>query len=69
MGGDIAGKTVVVLGAAYRGGVKETAVSGVFPLVQEIAARGGVPVVHDPMYTNQELEKLGFVPHAHWLAG
>ena len=31
--GDLAGATVVVLGAPYRGGVKETAFSGVFPTV------------------------------------
>ena len=31
--GGLAGARVVVLGAAYRGGVKETAFSGVFPLV------------------------------------
>jgi nucleotide sugar dehydrogenase len=55
-------RTVVVLGAAYRGGVKETAFSGVFPLVEAIETRGGLPVVHDPLYSDAELEALGLVP-------
>ena len=58
--GDLAGATVVVLGAAYRGGVKETAFSGVFPVVEALAARGAKVLVHDPMYTDDELGALGF---------
>ena len=58
----IQGRTIVILGAAYRGGVKETAFSGVFPLVEAVAARGGLPLVHDPLYTDSELEALGLVP-------
>ncbi|WP_134741168.1 nucleotide sugar dehydrogenase [Nocardioides sp. 503] len=61
--GDLAGAAVLVLGAAYRGGVKETAFSGVFPLVEELRARGATPYVSDPMYTEQELEALGLPPH------
>jgi nucleotide sugar dehydrogenase len=61
--GPLADQTVVVLGAAYRGGVKETAFSGVFPFVAELAARGATPRVHDPLYTTDELQQLGFQPH------
>ena len=40
--GDLTGAVVVVLGACYRGGVKETAFSGVFATVERAAqARGG----------------------------
>lgn len=60
--GDLSGLTVAVLGAAYRGGVKETAFSGVFPLVEELADRGAIPVVHDPLYSDNELEDLGLSP-------
>ena len=60
--GDLTGARVVVLGAAYRGGVKETAFSGVFAAVEAIKARGAEALVHDPMYTYEELENLGFVP-------
>jgi nucleotide sugar dehydrogenase len=58
--GDLAGARVAVLGAAYRGGVKETAFSGVFPVVAALRARGAEPLVHDPMYDDTELESLGF---------
>ena len=57
--GDLQNKKVVVLGASYRGGVKETAFSGVFPLSQEIKDQGGIPLVHDPMFTEEELMGLG----------
>jgi nucleotide sugar dehydrogenase len=58
--GPLAGQRVAVLGASYRGGVKETAFSGVFDVVEELKKAGAVPVVNDPMYTKDELEKLGF---------
>ena len=38
--GDLGGQRVVVLGAAYRGGVKETAFSGVFPTVEALTRVG-----------------------------
>jgi nucleotide sugar dehydrogenase len=61
--GDPTGQRVVVLGAAYRGGVKETAFSGVFPLVAELTARGAVVLVHDPLYSDAELTRFGFTPY------
>ena len=61
--GSLEGLTAVVLGAAYRGGVKETAFSGVFPAVAALAARGADVRVHDPLYTADELRGLGFEPH------
>src|SRR5690606_35540818 len=61
--GDLSGKRAVVLGAAYRGGVKETAFSGVFPTVAALRARGAEVVVHDPLYTDEELRGLGFEPY------
>jgi UDP-N-acetyl-D-mannosaminuronate dehydrogenase len=53
---------VAVLGAAYRGGVKETAFSGVFATVEALQARGAQVAVHDPMYSDDELAALGFTP-------
>lgn len=61
--GDLAGQRVVVLGASYRGGVKETAVSGVFPTVEELERRGAVVTVHDPLFSDEELAGYGFTPH------
>jgi nucleotide sugar dehydrogenase len=57
--GDLDGVGVLVLGAAYRGGVKETAFSGVFPTVEELRRRGAKPYVSDPMYSAEELGALG----------
>ena len=62
--GDLAGLRVAVLGASYRGGVKETAVSGVFPTVAELTERGAQVTVHDPLFGNDELAAFGFTPHA-----
>lgn len=56
-------KKVIVLGLAYRGGVKESAFSGAWDLVSAITSRGGVAVVHDPLYSDEELRSLGLVPH------
>jgi len=61
--GGLSGLRVAVLGAAYRGGVKETAFSGVFPIVAELARRGAVPVVHDPLYSGCELGRLDLAPY------
>lgn len=58
----LSGKRVAVLGASYRGGVKETAFSGVFPVVKALIDRGATVYVHDPMYTDVELSGLGFTP-------
>ena len=58
--GDLKGQRVVVLGASYRGGVKETAVSGVFPTVEELTARGAEVLVHDPLFSDEELAHYGF---------
>jgi nucleotide sugar dehydrogenase len=61
--GDLTGTHVLVLGAAYRGGVKETAFSGVFSLVESLRALGAIPFVSDPMYTAAELEAEGLPAH------
>lgn len=61
--GDLTGARVAVLGAAYRGGVKETAFSGVFGAVEALKARGAVPVVHDPLFSDEELDRLGLTPY------
>lgn len=58
--GDLKGLRVVVLGASYRGKVKETAFSGVFPTVEALRAKGAQVLVHDPMYTDAELAGFGW---------
>ena len=61
--GDLKGRRVVVLGASYRGRVKETAFSGVFPTVEILKSKGVEVLVHDPMYTDEELAAFGFTPY------
>jgi len=60
--GSLEGLQAVVLGASYRGGVKETAFSGVFPTVEALTNRGARVRVHDPLYSDEELRALGFEP-------
>ncbi|GAA1777097.1 nucleotide sugar dehydrogenase [Agromyces lapidis] len=61
--GDLSGLTAVVLGAAYRGGVKETAFSGVFATVEALESRGAKVLVHDPLYTDDELARYGWTAY------
>ncbi len=61
--GTLQGLRVVVLGAAYRGKVKETAFSGVFGTVAALTDRGAEVLVHDPMYTDDELAGYGWTPY------
>lgn len=60
--GSLAGLRAVVLGAAYRGGVKETAFSGVFSTAEALRVRGAEVRVHDPLYSDDELRDLGLEP-------
>ncbi|MGN6723802.1 MAG: nucleotide sugar dehydrogenase [Marmoricola sp.] len=59
-GGSLAGRKVAVLGASYRGAVKETAFSGVFATVDALREAGAEVAVNDPMYTDEELGKFGW---------
>ncbi|WP_175954971.1 nucleotide sugar dehydrogenase [Schaalia sp. Marseille-Q2122] len=61
--GSLEGLKVAVLGAAYRGGVKETAFSGVFASVDALRARSARVAVHDPMYSDAELLAFGWDPY------
>lgn len=61
--GELKDKRVLVLGASYRGGVKETAFSGVFDTVSQLRTRGAEVQVSDPMYSDDELSKLTLPPH------
>jgi UDP-N-acetyl-D-mannosaminuronic acid dehydrogenase len=60
--GDVAGQTVLILGIAYRGGVKETAFSGAFALRDALEGRGATVVASDPMFSGDELRGHGFTP-------
>jgi len=62
--GSLKDKKVAVLGISYRGGVKESAFSGVFPTVIALKAAGADVLVHDPMYTDEEITNYGFTPYS-----
>lgn len=61
--GDLKDQKVAVLGASYRGGVKETAFSGIFATVDGLRKRGAKVSVQDPMYTDSELKGFGWDPY------
>lgn len=58
--GSLDGLRVAVLGAAYRGGVKETAFSGVFGVTCALREAGAQVSVHDPLYSDDELAAFGW---------
>lgn len=60
--GSLKEMTVLLLGAAYRGGVKEAAFSGAFALASRLEGLGAVVTVHDPIFDDRELSELGFTP-------
>ena len=60
--GVLDGRPVLVLGIAYRGGVKETSFSGAYGLQSALRERGAEVVAADPLYSDEEIEELGFRP-------
>jgi UDP-N-acetyl-D-glucosamine dehydrogenase len=64
--GALEGRAILILGVAYRGGVKELAFSGAAALRDELRARGARPLASDPLYSEGELETAGYAP---WVAG
>ena len=58
--GALKGRRVALLGVTYRPSVRETAYSGAKDLVQQLSSKGARVYVHDPMYSPQELEDLGY---------
>lgn len=61
--GSLEDVNVAVLGVSYRGGVKETAFSGIFPTVEALENAGAKVSVHDPMYSDEEIESFGWTPY------
>jgi nucleotide sugar dehydrogenase len=61
--GSLAGRKVAILGLSYRAGVKDARRSGAFALATALTRSGAEPCVHDPWYSDAELEALGLVPY------
>jgi nucleotide sugar dehydrogenase len=60
--GSLQGATVLILGLAYRANVKETANSSALLLVEALRSGGARPLVHDPLYSPDEVRALGLEP-------
>jgi nucleotide sugar dehydrogenase len=58
----IAGKTVLVLGLAYRGGVKEAGFSSTMLLAGELTRRGSTVLVNDPLFSDAEIRACDLEP-------
>lgn len=61
--GSLDGESVLVLGVAYRGDVREDAFSSAFRLRDELLAAGARVYAHDPFFDDEHLRGLGFEPH------
>jgi len=62
--GSLDGQSVLVLGVAYRGDVREDAFSSAFRLRDELLAAGARVYGHDPYYDADHLRRTGFEPYA-----
>jgi nucleotide sugar dehydrogenase len=60
--GGLAGKTVLILGLAYRGGVKEAELSSALLVAEALRHKGASVLVHDPLFTAAEITALGLTP-------
>jgi UDP-N-acetyl-D-mannosaminuronic acid dehydrogenase len=60
--GGLSGRRILILGVAYRGGVRETAFSGAFGLRDALREAGAAALATDPLYSHDELRDLGFEP-------
>lgn len=56
------GKRILILGLAYRENVKETAFSGAVRLIAELKEAGATPMLNDPLYTDEEIQRFGATP-------
>lgn len=56
--GGLAGKTVLVLGVAYREDVKEITTSPALDIIRALAARGASPSANDPYFSEGEIRDL-----------
>jgi len=60
--GGLSGRTALVLGLAYRGGVKEAELSSALLVAEALRRRNARVLVHDPLFTAAEVRSLGLEP-------
>lgn len=61
--GSLSNQVILIIGITYRGGVKETYNSGVFPLRNKLEACQAKVFVTDPMFSEEEIRNLGLTPY------
>jgi nucleotide sugar dehydrogenase len=60
--GSLSGRRVIVLGVAFRPGVREHMFSPAFQLAEELQRKGAAAQFHDPLYEADEIAAMGLVP-------
>ena len=60
--GGLGGRTVLILGLAYRANVKETYHSTALQLADALSAAGARVLVHDPLFSHEEIRAHGLMP-------
>ncbi len=60
--GSLSDARVLILGLAFRPLVREHTCSPAFALRDALRERAAVPLLHDPLYTPDEVRALGFEP-------
>jgi nucleotide sugar dehydrogenase len=60
--GDLRDQTILLLGVAYRGDVRETAFTSASLVRDVLLARGAHVFADDPLYTPAELDSMGYSP-------
>src|SRR5581483_9808255 len=62
--GSLAGQAVLIMGVSYRGDVRETAFSSARLLWQALLRHGARAFADDPLYSDDELRAMGYIPLA-----
>lgn len=60
--GSLASQSVLILGVAYRGDVREVAFTIAKPLQDALVEHGATVYADDPLFSSDELHALGYIP-------
>ena len=60
--GDLNGRSVLILGLAYRGGQKEASFSSALLLIRALRERGARALLNDPLFSDDEILAVGAEP-------
>lgn len=60
--GSLASQVILILGVAYRGGVREAAFTPARLIANALEQQGATVVVDDPLFSAEELRQMGYEP-------